>query len=134
MMRCVVSAVFFSAAWTQAASAVTFIAPSANMVDAQSNATALTAGGTYLTNGFQFVQPGAQFDNYYAFTTTASLGTIATSSVLEADPVSNGPFGVAGLTIEWLGLGSSATFTDSNGVLNSAARLVATLTAGGPYI
>ena len=134
MMPCVVSAAFFSAAWPQAAGAVTFIAPSASVVDAQSNAAALTPGGVYLTNGFQFVQPGAQFDNYYAFTTTASLGTIITASVLEADPVSNGPFGVAGLTMEWLGLGSSAMFTDSNGVLNSAARLVATLTSGGPFI
>jgi len=134
MMRCVVSAVIFSAAWPQAASAVTFIAPSTSVVDAQSSATALTPGGAYLTNGFQFVQAGAQFDNYYAFTTTVSLGTITTSSVLEADPVSNGPFGVAGLTIEWLGLGSSAAFTDSNGVLNSTARLVAALTSGGPYI
>ncbi len=134
MMRCLLPAVLISAAWPQTASAISFIAPSTSVADAQSNVTALSAGGTYVTNGFQLIQPGAQFDNYYAFTTTASLGTIATSSVLEADPVANGPFGIAGLTIEWLGLGSSTTFTDANGVLNSAARLVTTLTSGGPYI
>jgi hypothetical protein len=134
LVRFVVSAVLLSAAWPQTASAVTSIAPSTTAAGAQSNPTALLLGQSYATSGFQSVDAGTPFDNYYAFTTTVPLGTVITASVLEADPVANGPFGVAGLTIEWLGLGASAAFTDSNGVLNTGARLVAALTAGGPYI
>jgi hypothetical protein len=127
------SAILFSAAWPQAAGAVTFITPSASVLVAQANATPLSPG-IYLTNGYRYVQPGAQFDDYFAFTTTQSLATTTTASVLEANPVLNGPFGVVGLTVEWLGLGSAAAFTDSNGVLNASASLVATLTSGGPYL
>lgn len=134
VMRCIVTAVLFSAAWPHAAGAVTFIAPSASVLDAQSNPTMLSAGGAYLTNGFRFVEAGAHFDDYLAFTTTSSLNVRATASVLEANPVSNGPFGLAGFTAEWLAFGASTTFTDSNGVLDTTAKLVATLTSGGPYL
>lgn len=133
-VRFAVSAVLLSAIWPQAASAATFITPSTTLTDAQSNPVALSLGEVYVTRGSQFVDAGSRFDNYYAFTTTAALNTAITATVLEADPVSNGPFGVAGLTIEWLSLGSSGQFTDINGVLNSTARLVSALTAGGPYI
>lgn len=132
-VRCVVSAILLSAAWPLAASAVS-LTPSTTVAGAQSNPVALTLGGSYVSAGFQSIQAGAQFDNYYAFTTTTSLDTKITASVLEADPVSNGPFGVAGLTMEWLDLGSGATFTAPNGVLNATAKLVATLTSGGPYL
>lgn len=131
-MSCV--AILFLIAFPHTASAVTFIAPSASLADAQSNATALSAGSTYLTNGFRFVEPQARFDDYFAFTTLSSLKVTATASVLEADPVANGPFGVAGFTAEWLSAGPSATFTDAAGVLDTAARLVTTLTSGGPYL
>ena len=134
VMRCVVSAMLLSAAWPHAASAVTFITPSASVLDAASNVKTMSAGGIYLTNGFRFVDPGARFDDYFAFTMTSSLKVTATASVLEANPVANGPFGVNAFTAEWLTTGPSATFTDSNGVLDTTARLVATLTSGGPYL
>ena len=133
LARLAISALLLSAGLPQAANAVTFISPSSTASGAQANPIALAFGQSYTTRGFQFIEAGTQFDNYYAFTTTASLGTITTASTLEADPVSNGPFGIAGLTIEWLGL-AATTFTDPDGVLNSTAKLVAALTAGGPYI
>ncbi len=74
--------------------------------------TALSAGGTYLANGFQFVEPATHFDQYFAFTTTSPLNVTITASVLEANPVANGPFGIAGFTVEWLASGASTTFTD----------------------
>lgn len=134
VMRCIVSAMWFSAFLPHAAGAVTFITASASVPDAQSNATMLSAGSTYLTNGFQFVQPAGNFDDYLAFTTTSSLNVTATASILEANPVANGPFGVAGFTAEWLYSGPSTTFTDPSGVLDTTAKLVATLTSGGPYL
>ena len=39
-----------------------------------------------------------------------------------------------GFTAEWLSLAAGTTFTDANGVLNTTAKLVATLTSGGPYV
>lgn len=134
-MRCIATfIVLFSIAWPHGAGAVTFITPSPSVVDAQSNATMLSAGGTYLTNGFRFVEPAARFDDYFAFTTTSSLTVTATASVLEANPLVNGPFGINGFTAEWLYSGPSTTFTDANGVLDTTAKLVTTLTSGGPYL
>lgn len=118
----------------QAASAVTFITPSASSIDALSHPTTLSAGGSYLTNGFRFVEPQVRFDDYFAFTLASELRVTATASVLEANPVANGPFGLAGFTAEWLVSNASTTFTDSVGVLDTTARLVTTLTSGGPYL
>lgn len=133
-MGYIVSAMLFLVAVPHAASAVSFITPSASITDAQSNATTLSVGGTYLTNGFRFVGSQAHFDDYFAFATTSPLKVTVTASTLEANPVENGPFGLAGLTMEWLALAGSATFTDPNGVLDTTARLVTTLTTGGPYL
>ncbi len=134
VMHCIVSAMLFASVWPHAAGAVTFITPSASVADAQSNPTTLSAGGTYLANGFQFVQPAARFDQYFAFTTTSLLNVTITASVLEANPIANGPFGIAGFTVEWLASGASTAFTDSNGVLDATANLVSTLTSGGTYL
>lgn len=134
-MRCIVTLIiFFSVARPHGAGAVTFIAPSPSLVDAQSQATTLSAGSTYLTNGFRFVEPAARFDDYFAFTAASSLTVTATASVLEANPPANGPFGISGFTAQWLSSGPSTTFTDANGVLDTTARLVTTLTSGGPYL
>ena len=83
-MRRVAIAALFVATLPQCASAVTFITPSASVIDAQNNPASLTAGNTNLTKGFRFVDGGTSFNDYYGFTTMAPLGVTVTASVLRS--------------------------------------------------
>jgi hypothetical protein len=126
--------VLLSSAWPPPASAITFLTPSDNTTDAFNlHNTTLAVGQVYTTNGFRFVDPGQSFDDYYSFTLTPVQLATTTLSALQANPGVNGPFGIAGLTAEWIGLGSTQAFTDANGVLNTTALLVSILTTSGPY-
>jgi hypothetical protein len=86
--------------------------------------------GTSSTQGFRQVDPRGTFGEFYSFATTSAEPATAPAALLEANPIATGPLGTAGLNLERIGRGSTRTSTDLTGLLDSTAKLVATLSAG----
>ena len=81
---------------------------------------------------------GQALDISYLFTASGSSGTSSTATALNADPLSQGDFGIANLVLTWIddatnAILSSQQFTDASGVLDTSVILAQVLTNAQDY-
>lgn len=81
---------------------------------------------------------GQSLDISYTFTADGNASTSSTATALNADPPTQGNFGIANLVLTWIEdatslVLSSQQFTDANGVLNTSVILAQVLNNAQDY-